>query len=123
MAAQDIYGNETDLAYKTVAKFGSGHAYEGKMRVDVPMAVTGASFNAADHAAQRIRNDANLNPVIYVIGLGEVDHEFNRRAANDPASPIFDNTRPEGMYVYAPTPAELNYAFVRVASEILRIAQ
>ena len=126
MPDQDIYGNNTD-GYKAVAKFtAGGHPYLNRKRVDVPMALTGASFNAADHAASRIRSNATLGPVLYTIGLGSqggVDHEFLRRVANDPASPIYDDAKAAGLYVYAPTPTDLNYAFVRIASEILRIAQ
>jgi Flp pilus assembly protein TadG len=122
---QDIYGNNTD-GYKAVAKFAGGHAYQYQKRVDNPMGITGASFNATDSAASRMRNDATIQPVIYTIGLGSnggVDHEILRRISNDPMSPIYDDTKPAGVYVYAPTPTDLNYAFVRIASEILRIAQ
>ena len=90
------------------------------------MAVTGAGMNVLDSAGARMRADTTLKPVIYTIGLGSnggVDHELLRRTANDPTSPIYDDTKPPGLYVYAPTPTDLNYAFVRVASEILRIAQ
>jgi Flp pilus assembly protein TadG len=123
LPSTDIYGNGLDRSYHPVTKFASGHAYQSQMRPDVPKAITDASFNAADHSAQRIRGDDAYDPYIYVIGLGDVDHDFNRRVANDPLSSIYDSTRQEGMYVYAPTPAELNYAFVRIASEILRIAR
>lgn len=121
----DAYGNATRgfMDFPGVMQFGSGHPHVGKIRVDVPRSLTRAALNAADSAASRIRSDTSLNPVMYVIGLGDVNHEINRRMANDPTSPIYDDTRPEGLYVYAPTPTELNYAFVRVASEILRLAQ
>lgn len=62
------------------------------------------------------------SPVIYTIGLGSnggVYYEFLRRVSNnDPLSPIYYETKPSGVYVYAPTPTDLNYAFVRIASEI-----
>ena len=125
MPDTDIYGNSTVQGYRAVDTYASG-PYAGRKRVDVPKAVTGASFNAADSAASRIRSDATLNPVIYAIGLGSnggVDHTFLKRISNDPSSPIYDNTRQQGLYVYAPTSTDLNSAFVRVASEILRIAQ
>ncbi|MBE7543958.1 MAG: VWA domain-containing protein [Bryobacteraceae bacterium] len=120
----DAYGNSTRgfMDFPGVMQFSSG-PYVGKIRIDVPRSLTRGALNAADSAASRIRSDVSLNPVIYVIGLGDVNHEINRRMANDPTSPIFDDARPTGLYVYAPTPTELNYAFVRVASEILRLAQ
>ena len=70
MPDTDIYGNSTIAGYKAVATYSSG-PWSGRKRVDVPMAVTGASFNAADNAASRIRNDTTLKPVIYAIGLGQ----------------------------------------------------
>ena len=83
-------------------------------------------MNVADNIANTARNNSTLRPVIYTIGLGSnggVDHEFMRRLANDPSSPVYNDTQQTGMYAYAPTPVDLNYAFVRIASEILRIAQ
>jgi Flp pilus assembly protein TadG len=126
MPTLDIYGNST-TGYKAVDKFTTGgHPYYGQMRIDIPKAVTGASFNATDSAASRMRTDSTIQPVIYTIGLGSnggVDHELLRRISNDPLSPIYDDNKPAGVYVYAPTTTDLNYAFVRIASEILRIAQ
>lgn len=122
---QDVHGNSTRgyMDFPGTMQFGMGHPHVGKIRVDVPRALTRAAINAADNAAQRIRDDVTLSPVIYVIGLGDVNHLVNRRMSNDPTSPIYDSNRPEGLYVYAATPADLNYAFTRVASEILRLAQ
>lgn len=125
MPDTDIYGNRTD-GYKFVSEFPAGHPYEYQKRIDIPKDVTGASFNAADDVATRVRADSTFKPVIYTIGLGSnggVDHEFLRRISNDPSSPIYDDSKQTGLYVYAPTPTDLNYAFVRIASEILRIAQ
>ncbi len=108
--------------------FGSGHPYAGKLRVDSWRGVRYAAYNLADNIAQRIRNDVALVPVIFTIGLGgmgaeDVDHTFLRRVANDRDSPIFDPTKPAGLYVYSPTAAQLDQAFLRVASEILRLAE
>jgi hypothetical protein len=84
-----------------------------------------ASINALDNAAQRIRQNVNLAVVVYAIGLGgagAAEDELLRRVSNDPLSPIYDNTKPLGFYVYAPTPSQLGEAFAKVASEILRLA-
>jgi hypothetical protein len=43
--------------------------------------------------------------------------------ANDLASPIYDNTKTNGIYAYSPNSSDLNQAFARIASEILRLAQ
>ena len=61
----------------------------------------------------------------FTIGLdgnGGIDEELLRRMANDPSSTNYDVTKPPGLYVYAPNSAALNSAFVRVASEALRLA-
>jgi hypothetical protein len=77
-----------------------------------------------------IHNDTTLNPVIYTIGLGgtgsageSIDTVFLQRLANDPQSPIFDATRPQGRMVYAADASQLEAAYNTIASEILRLAQ
>jgi hypothetical protein len=95
------------------------------LKISSETTVVNASINALDNAAQRIRADASLNVVIYSIGLGgagEAEHELLRRVSNDLQSPIYDNTKPAGFYVYSPTPSQLGEAFAKVASEILRLA-
>lgn len=124
----DIYGNSTvNQSYKPGVFFPVGHPYAGKIRPDVPIALRHAAYNAADNAAWRIRSDTHLNPVIYVIGLGGTggaetfDSELMTRIAND-GEPRLQPDRPRGLYVYSPTTQELTNAFLRIASEILRLA-
>ncbi len=102
--------------------------YAGKVRVDSPRALRYAANNLADNTATRIRTDATLTPFIYTLGLGgtssePIDHDLLRRIANDPASPTYTSTQPTGIYVYAPTTAQLTDAFVKIASEILRLTK
>jgi Flp pilus assembly protein TadG len=128
--AADLYGNAT-TGYQSFASgdlYPSGNPYVGQIRVDTPTAVVTASTNAADNQATAIRNDPNLIPVIYSIGLGgttaePIDATFMERVANDPRSPIFNSAQPPGLYVYSPTATDLVGAFQQVASEILRISQ
>ncbi|WP_321472671.1 VWA domain-containing protein [uncultured Paludibaculum sp.] len=120
----DVNNVNTD-GYKDILRYSSG-SYVNRKRVDRPMDVTGAGMNVADNVGILARNDNTIKPALYTIGLGSnggVDHELLRRIANDPASPVYDDTKMVGMYAYAPTPTDLNQAFVRIASEILRIAQ
>lgn len=123
----DYYGNPTS-GYNSVPRFTSGQ-YSGKIRPDKPDAIGKASKNAADNAARRMRQDPNLSVVIYTIGLGDPnsgappDEDFMKRVANDPSSPVYVPNEPTGLYVFAPNNTQLNQAFARVASEILRIAQ
>ncbi|MEZ5355993.1 MAG: VWA domain-containing protein [Bryobacteraceae bacterium] len=120
----DLYGNSM-FGFKSVTTWTSG-PYAGKVRYGSGTTGINAAKNAVDNAAQRIRNkvgNPNLTTMIYAIGLGgvgEAESDMLERIANDRDSAIFDPNSPEGLYVYAPNPAALNEAFVRIASEILR---
>lgn len=92
------------------------------------LAVHHAAKNLTVNIAAAARRDLSLGRVyVYTIGLGgfgfPADDEFLRRIANDPLSPEFTDLEPEGAYVYAPTPAELQRAFEAVASEIFRLVR
>jgi hypothetical protein len=115
MPTADYYGNLT-TGYRPVSLTG----------VDRPTQIVAASVNAADNAARTIRQNANLRPVIYVIGLGgsePLDQAFMKRVANDVASEVYTETEATGLFVFSPTPAQLETAFERIASEILRLAR
>jgi hypothetical protein len=123
---KDLYNNPT-TGYTAVETYPSGN-YVGKIRVDTPTSIAKASKNTADAQATTIRSDANLTPVIYVIGLGGTDPEpiddiFMERVANDRRSPIYNPAQQTGLYVYAPNASQLQDAFNTIASEILRLAQ
>jgi hypothetical protein len=125
---QDVFGNTANCCYQATQTFTSG-AYLGFMRPDKPSSVGVASANAVDSAAQRMRADTRLAPVIYTIGLGNPvtgeapDEVLMRRMANDPTSPIYDNHKMDGLYVFAANSTQLSMAFYRIASEVLRIAR
>jgi Mg-chelatase subunit ChlD len=90
--------------------------------------LTNAALNALDDAANRIRSNATLKPVIYTIGLGgnpgrSPDNLLLARVANDPVSVSYNSVQPTGYYVYSPTISELHTAFLRVASIVTRLAQ
>src|SRR5205823_4912708 len=123
----DHYGN-LNTGYKPVSGDGAGHVATD------PTSVMNASINAADSTASRIRNGALVpgvgslsNVVIFSIGLGNAaappDADFLERVANDPRSSIHDSSKPDGLYVFAQTSSDLDDAFQRVASEILRLAK
>jgi hypothetical protein len=132
MPAQDLYGNNVvDAGYKPVSTITLSSSPDlGRLRIDHSVSMENAGINATNHAARRIRNNetvaSQLDTVIYSIGLGGVDaaeDELLNRVSNTQASPVYDAGRPEGLYVYAPTTAQLNEAFARIAGEILRIAK
>lgn len=126
----DIYGNSMNSGYQAVTLTGNGFINLGNSSNAPAMAL-----NAGDSAATRIRNGAvdpitgrSLNNiVIFTIGLGNAtvppNGAFLVRVANDPASPIYDSAKPAGSYIFAATAADLQPAFQKVASEILRIAK
>jgi Flp pilus assembly protein TadG len=109
-----------------------GNSLTGYKAVNLMTALTSpqqfgyAAMNATDNAVKRIRQDKNLNVVTFMIGYSggseAPDEVFMQRIANDPASPDYDPTVPKGLYIKAPTTAQLAGAFNRVASEILRLS-
>ena len=129
----DIWGNNLNNGYQSVSLAGG--------LVSMPSNSTGAlnminaSTNAADDAAARIRAGAAPGPglsgltniTIFSIGLGNSAYPANggflERVANDPQSSSFNSAAPTGLYVFAPSAADLSDAFSRVASEILRLAK
>ncbi|MBV8819315.1 MAG: VWA domain-containing protein, partial [Acidobacteriaceae bacterium] len=129
LPATDIWGNSL-TGYMPTTTDASGN-------LDVHSASNGqaVTMNAADSAATRIRSGAVdaatgnslAGVLIFSIGLGNaaipVSPGFLQRVSNDPNSPAFDPTQPAGIYVAAPTAADLNTAFEAVASEIMRLAK
>jgi Mg-chelatase subunit ChlD len=106
--------------------FAAGHAYEGRLRLDRPNNISRIAMNLADNAATTARANTNLGVVTYTIGLGSnggVDDELLQRMANDLEASNYDNTKAAGLYIFAPTSADLGNAFAKIASEILRLAQ
>jgi len=65
--------------------------------------------------------------VIYSLGLGNAAYPLSPdlllRVSNDPSSTIHDSNYPDGLYVPAPAAADIDAAFTKIASEILRIAK
>lgn len=129
-------------AFVPVNRYDNGFppAYRGKIRVDdigrgcctlgVDDSITNAGINALDNAAQRARADSmtrNLNVVTYTIGLGNapggVNDQLLQRIANDPNALNFNSSQPAGEYVFSPTTAQLNQAFNKIASDVLRISK
>ena len=124
----DHWGNSLNAtAYRTVTTSGAG------LSITQGQNVENFSTNAADHAALRIRRgDADaLNGnrtlggvMIFSIGLGNVDDVLLKRIANDPSltpNPVAAGNL--GRYVYAANSSDLDLAFTRVASELLRLAR
>ena len=122
---EDVYGVGTSGYMDAfVERFPAGSPYAGKIRIDRGLNVVAAvGYNLCDNAARRARNHPTLQIITYSIGLGSVDHDLLRRMANDLTSPTYDNTKLNGLYVFAPTIAEIGDAYARIAAEVLRLAK
>jgi Flp pilus assembly protein TadG len=123
---QDHWGI-SHSGYKGSDTYPSG-PYSGKMRVDTPLGLTSAAYNALDNVSTSIKNDTTYNPVIYTIGLGgttsqPIDADLLERVANDPRGSNYNSAKTPGQFVYASNTAALGQAFQTVASQILRISQ
>lgn len=144
---EDMFRNKTGLGYgggapyAPVTRYPNTYpaAYQGRIRVDdwalgvgtpgVSDTITNAGLNALDYAAQRARDDSiarNLDVVTYTIGLGNtpggVDNRLLRRVANDANADNYQSSKPSGMFQYAPTTAQLNQVFSKIASDVLRLS-
>ena len=125
----DAYGNATNGAdYVDSIHYQARHIALDLNQPNNAYQVGLASWNAADRAARQIRYDANLGILIYSIGLfggtEPPDSVLMMRMSNikNAQNTTYDATLPEGLYVQAPSTAELNAAFAKVASEILRLS-
>jgi Flp pilus assembly protein TadG len=122
LPSADINGNSTNGT-------GSIAAYAPVSLTTVnPVNVTNAGQNVLDDAANKIRNDMIIKPQIYAIGLGNnpglpPDPVLLARVANDPTSESYNSAQPTGLFVFSPTIAQLHAAFLRVASQVLRLSQ
>jgi len=95
--------------------------------------------NAARNLAERIAHDIRTDPDghrirIYALGLGvqlnssegipgETGSSILRRIANDPSSPDFDPSQPEGRYYFAGDATQLSDAFQQLRDQLIRITQ
>jgi Mg-chelatase subunit ChlD len=119
----DIYGNETNRSASRY-KVASLSPFSGSGLVN-------AAFNAGDEAARRMRagvlgTPTPIVPLIDTISLvttGPIDPIYMKRLANTLDSPIYDSTKPTGLYVAVNTTADLQSAFVQIASQILHLSQ
>lgn len=110
--------------YQSLTLFGSGHPYYNKIRPDNPRNITRVGMNVADNAATTIRANTSLNVVTYTIGLdgnGGVDDDLLKRMANTLDSSNHDDTKEHGFYAYAADSSQLNLAYSRILSDILRL--
>ncbi len=141
VATTDIYGNSVNVP-SGVTGYGTVPASPAINWTNMINVATNTSYEAARHirlgdpvspavtTAQGGTSTSIGGVFIYTIGLGTAaypaDIGFLKDVANDLGSPnITRNGSPQrsGIFVDAPTIADLNPAFQRVASEILRLSR
>ena len=136
---QDVFGNSSTGNWSNLAT----SSISGAFRITVtPSNINKVVFNLADNAANWARtahvytnSSAMPGALIYAIGLGGnggVDFTLLQRMANDPnadahgaypAYPGYNATQPQGTFIYSSDSSQLQSAFVRLASMILRISR
>ncbi len=130
----DLFGTSVNSStYRSTSKWPAGHPDAGRIVSNQASVLNNAAMNQVANAAIRIRANetapGELNTITYSIGfgtgIGEPEFDMLRRAANvaHVDNNMYDASKPEGFFVYAPTTSALNEAFVRIASEILRLAK
>jgi Flp pilus assembly protein TadG len=129
----DVFGSNLNNLFQPITLSGS------YIDLGNPTNADNMAQNAADDAATQIRAGAvesgplpnagkSLSKVIiYSVGLGNAPYPLSvpllERISNDPRSTIYNSSEPAGLFVLAPTTADINAAFASIASQILRIAK
>jgi hypothetical protein len=118
----DSWGTSV-MGYNTIPYWSSGKPTTRGLNIK-PIAE-----NLTANTAAAARQNPGLPIGIYSIGMGgdptayPADHELMRMVANDPTSATYNDQQPTGLYVYAPSPLQLQQAFQKVAREIFRLIQ
>ena len=127
--------NNTDCSTKTLTTTSCLKNVAGFMSIQYGNIESFNRTNVATEAEYRAIQTANAmraetpGTYIYAIGLGSgvtaATQSFLRQVANDPASPTYDSTMPQGLFLYVPDcpsstcTTELHTAFQTIASKIL----
>jgi hypothetical protein len=126
----DLYGNGTNTGqYNWAHPVDAAHPVYDPTKTNNSYHLGVAFWNAVDDAANRIRYDDYLTPVIYCIGLsrtgttGQPDVMLMKRLANDATANNYNPAKRTGKYYEVNDPTAIDSAFTAVASEILRISQ
>ena len=146
--ASDVFGNSATAAspYKTVTTDAQGHITQSGSNPANYNNFHSAALNITDNAAYVARANATIPAYVFAIGLGgnstggPPDPILLQRMANDPNGDLFNATpqytpcaqetgcitypsQDQGKFIYSPTSAELNSAFLALSSQILRLNQ
>lgn len=116
--AQANYGAYNGILDPLMFTNGSGGASRANKAI-------GAAKNLVVNVLRTAQADNSLGQgaVVYTIGLGNIDAPLMEHMANDPDSPRYDSTRPEGEFIPSPTPKDLQAAFQKVRSHVIRLTR
>ncbi len=128
----DIFGNSLS-GYKAITRI------SGQIQANSPSNTDNVSFNTSDAAATQARTNGTLQAYVFGVGLGGTsgsppDYRLMQRMTNDPNADLYNSpalygayvnipTQPVGTFIYASNPGQLNSAFLKISSMILRLSQ
>jgi len=128
--AVDLYGNSTaGSGYTESALYKQERIPLDLKAIKSPYQIGLASWNAADDAARRIREDTRTNIAIHVIAVGGTreppDETLLKRIANVKSDDnrAYGPTRASGLCVRANSPHEIAAATATIAQEIATSAR
>lgn len=124
----DNWGNAINNNYTSVSYDGSGNVnFTSQNMMNIATNATYSAAKTIQQGGNSIAGNSLAKVYIFSIGLGNAGFPPNtnllKDVSNDPTAPNFNATYPAGYYVAAPTAADLNPAFQRVASEVLRLSR
>jgi Flp pilus assembly protein TadG len=124
----DYFGNAINNNYTTVSYDGSGNVnFNSQNMMNIATNATYSAAKTIQQGGNSPAGNALSNVYIFSIGLGNAGFPANanllKDVSNDPTAPNYNSTYPAGFYIAAATTADLNPAFQRVASEVLRLAR
>lgn len=142
----DVFGNSANPsnAYKSVTLDAQGHVTQSGSNPANYTNYHNAAINITDNSAYVARANPTIPAYVFAIGLGgnstggPPDPILMQRMANDPTGDTFNATpyysacaqetgcitypsQYQGQFIYAPSSAQLNSAFLAISSQILRL--
>ena len=128
MKNTDAWGNSIANNYTTVSYDGSGNViYTPQNMMNIAINATYAAAKTIQQGGVSTSNNSLSSVYIFSIGLGNAGFPPNtallKDVSNDPSASNYNSSYAQGLYIAAPTTADLNPAFQRVASEVLRLSR
>jgi hypothetical protein len=123
--ARTLSASGSDPVYRWTNTWCNLNKAARNMVENIANAARGASGNAAVTIyaiglGQRLRSNEVTN---CAYGAGEYGENIMKRVANTPDSDRYQASQPTGLYVWAADASQLNSAFQKVRSAVLRLSQ